>query len=38
MDRIEPESVDRIPDARAFVEDASRALRDPLTVCVGYLE
>ena len=23
---------------RVFVEDASRALRDPLTICVGYLE
>jgi signal transduction histidine kinase len=30
--------VDRNPNPRVFVEDASRALRDPLTICVGYLE
>jgi two-component system, OmpR family, sensor kinase len=30
--------VDRSRNPRVFVEDASRALRDPLTICVGYLE
>ncbi|HZB79385.1 MAG TPA: HAMP domain-containing sensor histidine kinase [Actinomycetota bacterium] len=30
--------MDRSGNPRVFVEDASRALRDPLTICVGYLE
>jgi two-component system, OmpR family, sensor kinase len=38
MSRIEAEGVDHKQNVRAFVADASRALRDPLTICVGYLE
>lgn len=30
--------MDQGRNPRVFVEDASRALRDPLTICVGYLE
>lgn len=38
MGRVDTSRVDRAGDQRTFVQDASHALRDPLTICVGYLE
>jgi two-component system, OmpR family, sensor kinase len=38
MGRVDDSRVERAPNQRAFVQGASHALRDPLTICVGYLE